>query len=129
MSWHLSHQVFFRQSRDLLNHIKNNNFQEAYYIQQILENLKQTDPIVHNTLKQGTYPQSVTELLENISITFLPPIRLEQISIEVLTKNGRLSDPTDSINIKENTELEILKRHTLSAVLLNIIEMYQFYKG
>ena len=119
---------FFCQSRDLLNHIKTNHFQEPYYIQQILKNLKQTDRIVYNTLMQGSYPQSVTELLENICTTFLPPIRLEQISIEVLTKKGRLVNPTGSVNIKENTESEILKRHTFSAVLLNIIQMYEFYK-
>ena len=108
--------------------MKKNPFQQRYYVQQVLENLKQTERAIYDTLMLGRFPKSVKEILENVATTFLPPTKLEQISIAVLTKNGRLADPTEAVNIRKNTDSQILKRNTFQAVLLNIIQMYEFYR-
>ena len=76
----------------------------------------------------GTFPESVQEILENISSTHLPPAKLETISIGVLQRNGRIKHPTDSQNIRANTENEIQKRSKLQSVLLNVMKMYKFYE-
>ena len=90
--------------------------------------LKQNERIVWQNIKDGPFPSNVLEIIENIATTFLPPIKTEELSIEVLKQNGRILHPTESYNIRESTNQEIAKRSRFQSVLRNVIEMWTFFQ-
>ena len=120
---------FYCQAKDLINHISRNRFQDRYYIDMVLSDLKQNERLVYESIADGPFPDSVQDILENISTTHMPPIKVEAMSIEVLRANGRIEHPVQSTNIRENTNNEIAKRSKFQAVLRNIIEMWNFFQG
>ena len=71
-----------------MSHIRRNPFQSRYYVDQILSDLKANERVIFESIMSGTFPESVQEILENISSTHLPPAKMEAISIEVLKNNG-----------------------------------------
>ena len=119
---------FFCQAKDILDHISRNPFQMKYYVDHVLDNLKQTERTIYDNLIAGKRPETVKEILQNIASTHLPPAKLELMSIEEIVKNGRIHHPTDSKNILSSTKLQIKRRLKLQSILLNVIQMFKFYE-
>ena len=75
---------YYCQVKDLLDHIATNPFQQRYYIDQIMSDLKQNERLVWQSIRDGPYPRTVSEIIENVATTFLPPTKMEEISLSLI---------------------------------------------
>ena len=119
---------FYKVIELIQKHILECPYEGSYYPKIILSNLKHTEPTVYNSLIAGTPPETVDQIFKILAIHTQPPKKVEILSIKVLQNNGRLSNPTATINLHESLEQEIKKSTVLQSILDNVYAMFRYYR-